>query len=116
MKFNFFICHIVLGLSILILSCKKEEVPKKQVKNECTTNDTTVRLINEKRATIQSSNNQYYIVEEGTIDTRLQPCNLSNEFMINQLSVLISGEVKKTVQSNNAPCCIETFFITKISK
>lgn len=57
-----------------------------------------------------------YLVEEGTIDTRLIPCNFPMEFYQNDLQVNISGEVKSTQQIGSAPCCAENFVIKEISR
>ncbi len=57
-----------------------------------------------------------YLVEEGTIDTRLIPCNLSPDFYKDGLVVRISGLVKTTVRNTMAPCCAENFVIVKISR
>ena len=62
------------------------------------------------------SGDTFYIIEEGTIDTRLNPCILDKEFQQNNLKVKISGEVKLTIQGGPSPCCLENFVITKISK
>jgi len=41
---------------------------------------------------------QFYIVEESTIDNRLNPGNLVQKFRVDNLLVTISGEVKATPQ------------------
>ena len=55
-------------------------------------------------------------VEQGSIDTKLLPCNLPMEFIQDGLQVVISGEVKSTPQSGFGPCCTENFVITKITR
>ena len=99
---------------ISVSSCRKDTKPSEN----CFSNDQTVRQIVNKLATIKSSGTagKFYIVESGTIDTRLNPCNLAIEFQVNNLQVEISGEVKATVQGGPGLCCIENFVITKISK
>ena len=101
---------ILLGLIILFHSCKKND----ESKTGCFLNDTTARQIINKQASIKLSNGQFYIVEQGTIDTKLIPCNLTQEFQVDNLQVTISGDIKATVQGGPAPCCSENFVITKI--
>jgi len=80
----------------------------------CYSDAITTRTILNKPATIRLQSGQYFIVEQGTIDTKLLPCNLSAEFQIDNLPVTISGEVKATAQNAFYPCCIEHFIILKI--
>ena len=108
-------CRTLMTLTILINfigSCKKEE----NSTVDCFPAATTVRQITDKQATIQSAGEDFYIVEENTIDTRLNPCNLSQEFKIDNLSVKISGDVKETNRNVSGPCCTEDFVITAISR
>ena len=84
----------VIGL-LLISSCKKDKAQT----NDCFPNATTSRQIINKPATIkQQSAGVFFIVEQGTIDTKLNPCNLTPEFQIDNLLVTISGNFKATVQ------------------
>ena len=101
---------ILLGLIILFHSCKKND----KSKTGCFLNDTTARQIINKQASIKLANGQFYIVEQGTIDTKLIPCNLTQEFQVDNLQVTISGDIKATAQGGPAPCCSENFVITKI--
>lgn len=99
--------------SLLISSCKKDKAQT----NDCFPNATTSRQIINKPATIkQQSAGVFYIVEQGTIDTKLNPCNLTPEFQIDNLLVTISGDVKATVQGGPGPCCTDNFVITKITR
>jgi hypothetical protein len=95
-----------------VLSCKKNiDTPA-----DCSAGSATTRLLVNKQATVKAVGSQFYIVEEGTIDTKLNPCNLTQEFKIHDLQVTVSGDVKATVQEPLKPCCTENFIITKISK
>jgi hypothetical protein len=94
----------------LFISCKKNNTESAN----CFSDIATTRTIVDKAASISFANNNYYIVEQSTIDTRLLPCNLSDEFKVNGLIVTVSGEVKNTVISG--ACCTENFVITKIVK
>ncbi len=104
--------HYFLGIlfSLTFLSCKKD----KETINNCFSDAPTTRTILDKQATIQLLNNEFYIIEKGTIDTRLLPCSLADEFRINNLSVTITGEVKNTVPTG--VCCTENFVVNKIEK
>lgn len=96
----------------LFSSCKKETK-----KDDCFPDQPTIRIITNEPAIIkQLKTDEFYILEPGIIDSRLIPCNLTKEFKINDLKVIISGEVKATVQIGPGPCCRENFVITKISK
>jgi hypothetical protein len=97
-------------LTITFLSCKKD----KETTSNCFSGIPTNRTILNKQATIQLINNEFYIIEKGTIDTRLLPCSLADEFKINNLPVTITGEVKNTIPTG--VCCTENFVVNKIEK
>ena len=92
--------------------CKKDHNPN----DDCFANSTTVRILTNTQATVKKVGDKFYIVEQGAIDTKLNPCPLTQEFQIDNLSVIITGEVKSTIQGGPGPCCTENFLITKISK
>ena len=97
-----------------LVSCKKEDKA-----TDCFPNTSTVRVIDNKKAVVKltaTAVEPVYLVEEGTIDTRLVPCNFPMEFYQHDLQVIVSGEVKVTPQTGSAPCCAENFVITKISR
>jgi hypothetical protein len=93
-------------------SCKKD----KNSNSDCFPNSSTVRQINNAQATVKKAGEKFYIVEQGSIDTKLNPCTLPQEFQIDNLQVTISGDVKSTIQSGPGPCCTENFVIAKISR
>ena len=102
----------LLMFSITVFSCKKE----KSNSDDCDPNLTTSRvLVNRPATVLQPSDGQFYLIEHGTIDSKLLPCNLATAFKVHNLAVTISGDVKATVQGGPDPCCIEYFVITKIS-
>jgi hypothetical protein len=95
-------------------SCKKEEKA-----TNCFSDVPTIRVVTNKKATVKLTATYVepvYLVEEGTIDTRLIPCNFPMEFYQHDLQVTISGEVKETKQTGLVPCCAENFVIAKISR
>lgn len=100
-------------LLAIIGSCKKEKEA-----TGCLNNATTVRQILNKQAVIKlnATINPVWIIEQGTIDTKLIPCNFPMEFYEDGLQVIISGEVKLTPQVGPGPCCTENFVITKITR
>lgn len=105
---------IVLFASLAMPSCKKEDKA-----TACFADMATTRKISNKRATVKltaTMTEPVYLVEEGTIDTRLLPCNLPMEYYQHDLQVTISGDVKATTQTGPAPCCAENFVITAISR
>ncbi len=104
---------LVLLIGLIFLACKKNN----DKSNDCFPGAITTRQIIDKPASIrQQADGLFYIIEQGTIDSRLNACNLPTEFQINNLDVTISGEVKATVWGGPGPCCIENFVITKISR
>ena len=96
----------------IISSCKKDN----NTNYDCFPNSSTVRQITNAQATIKAAGGKFYIVEQGSIDTKLNPCKLSQEFQENNLQVLVSGDVKLTLNGGPEPCCTENFVITKISR
>ena len=113
MKKTIFISLFVGFICFFSNSCKKDDSKK----NDCLPTATTFRQIIDKPATIrQQPAGTFYIVEQGTIDGQLIPCNLTADFQIDNLLVIISGDVKTTVQGGPGPCCTENFVITKITK
>ncbi|ANE51676.1 hypothetical protein SY85_15375 [Flavisolibacter tropicus] len=105
----------LIGITILLTfasSCKKDN----HTSPDCLPDTPTYRQVNNRSATIISASGEFYILEQGTIDTKLKPCNLPNEFQVNNLQVTISGNVKQTTQGNSQPCCIENFVITRITR
>jgi hypothetical protein len=101
-------------LSITPIACKKNQTAD----TSCFPDTITTRVINNKMATIKVTGtlNPVYLVEDGAIDDRLVPCNLPMEFYENNLRVIITGEVKATVQPPMVPCCTNNFVITKITR
>jgi hypothetical protein len=103
---------LLLFISVLIIpSCKKNRTDP-----GCFAEDKTIRQIENKQAVIKltASADPVYIVEEGSVDTKLIPCNLPMEFYQNNLTVTISGNVKETRQGG--PCCTYNFVIMKITR
>lgn len=99
---------------LCLLACKKQKITA----TGCDTGAATTRVIADKKATVKMTATMVYpvyLVEDGTIDVKLVPCNIPLQFQQNDLVVKISGEVKTTVAPANAPCCIENFVISKIS-
>ena len=99
-----------LVLTLALTNCKKTKT------DNCFENDPTSGQIVNKQATVKLMNNKFYLVEQFTIDTWLNPCNLAREFRIDNLQVTISGDVKTTTYPPGEPCCTENFVITKIAK
>ena len=100
MRLRLAILSIIL-FSFLSYSCKKAG----NTKQGCDPNATTTRQIVNKRATVKLTATAVYpvyLVEEGSIDTKLIPCNFPNAFYQNDLPVIISGDVKETDQKNFA--------------
>ena len=98
--------------TMLVSSCKKED--NTTITAQCFTDIATTRQINNKPAKVLAVGSEFYIIEENTIDTRLNPCNLEQAFQVNNLPVTISGDVKTTPQAGI--CCTDNFVITQIKK
>lgn len=98
---------------VLFSSCKKEN---NQV--DCSPGKPILRHITNKKATVRLTATAVmpvYLVEEGTIDTQLHPCDFPMEYYQDGLKVTISGFTKQS-DLNASTCCIERFTITSISK
>jgi len=109
--------HILTLVAFLLVtttisSCKKDN----STNTNCFPNTSTVRQITNAQATVKASGGKFYIVEQGTIDTKLNPCTLAQEFQVDNLQVTISGDVKLTSYAVGEPCCTDNFVITKISR
>ncbi|HVG16090.1 MAG TPA: hypothetical protein VM935_14065 [Chitinophagaceae bacterium] len=106
---------LVLLLNMLnFSSCKKEAKP-----TDCFPGTPISRSIVNKKAVVKltaTAVEPVYMVEEGTIDSRLIPCNFPMEFYQHDLQVTISGDVKTTQQNGGVPCCAENFVISSISR
>ncbi len=96
----------------MISSCKKDN----NTNTECFPNSSTVRQITNAKATVRAVGGKFYLVEQGTIDTKLNPCTLTQEFQVDSLQVTISGDVKLTQYNGLEPCCTDNFLISKISR
>ncbi len=97
---------------LLIVSCKKNEEQSK----DCFANEPTIRTLVNSQATIKKSNEAFYIIEQGSIDTKLDPCNLPEDFRVDNLQVIVTGKVKRNSRFGYGPCCTENFVIAKINK
>jgi hypothetical protein len=107
------ICILNLIVGIAFISCKKNSTET----NDCFPDLTTSRQIVNKPATVkQQAGDLFYIIEQGTIDTKLNPCNLATEFKVDNLQVTMSGDVKATVQAGPGPIYTDGFVITKITR
>ncbi|MFT3823129.1 MAG: hypothetical protein QM731_04380 [Chitinophagaceae bacterium] len=102
-------------LAIVALHACKKSSSQPASDNFCDelVNVTTVRSISMKLATIQKTGDEYYVIEENTIDTRLRPCYLPEELRVDKLQVVVTGEVKKT--NHSAVCCTDELLVIKIT-
>ena len=99
-------------LAAVISSCNKEE----NSTPDCFPGTSTIRQIANGQATVKASGGKFYIIEQGSIDSKLNPCDLTQEFQVDNLQVIISGDVKLTIHGGPEPCCTDNFVITKISR
>ncbi len=108
---------ILLVLLIATGACSKNDNKKT---DGCYPDALTGRVITNQKATVYVSGGLKtgtYLVEDGTIDTKLVPCNpLTSEFLQNGMKVFISGDVKATPYTSGEPCCVYSFVITSITK
>ncbi|MEP6949105.1 MAG: hypothetical protein ABI863_07530 [Ginsengibacter sp.] len=109
MQHGFIIITILFFITV-INSCKKDT----NSNAHCSPDALTSREITNERATIKKLGSGFYIIEQGSIDTKLIPCNLEAEFQVGDLEVTVSGDAKTTLPENT--CCTEYFLITKISR
>ncbi len=84
---------------------------------DCNDGSKTLRIITNAPATIYLIENQYFITEQNTIDTRLVPCYLPEKFQKDKLSVSISGEVKNyPIRDMIYACCIEKIVLSHVEQ
>ncbi len=98
-------------LLIIFNSCKKNN----KLDRACFSDTTNARKIVDEQATIKLLGSDFYMYEEGTIDVTLIPCNLPQDFQVNDLLVTITGYTKSSKEGWPA-CCKEILFITKITR
>ncbi len=106
--------YILVFISLILIistSCKKDN----KLDRACFTDTANAGRLIDKQATIKLSGTTFYMYEQGTIDTRLIPCNLPQDFKVNDLQVKISGYTKQS-KEGGAICCTEILFITKITR
>lgn len=95
-------------LLIFALSCKKE----KTLQSDCYKDMRTVRVIENQNAIVKKAGNEFFLVENGAIDTRLKACSLPQQFQVNDLPVTITGNVKET--QREGICCTDNFELREI--
>lgn len=113
---RYLILILVIGIISPSVACKKDK--KEPSPDDCFAGSAIIRKITDVEATVLVTATIYgnYLVEKGAIDTRLIPCNLPQEFMQNNLTVTVSGEVRTGATVMGGPCCTQNFVITKISR
>lgn len=118
-------CLRPLATSLLLLiiatGCKKDKKDKEEtldVLPPCYKQSPVYRELKDKRATVKVTATAIgtYLVEEGSIDTKLITCDLPLEFQKNNLEVIINGGVHDMPPVSNFPCCIQSLDITSIRK
>jgi hypothetical protein len=117
MRILFYLLTICM-VCLLLPACKKNSTA---AKNGCDPLAITSRKIVAKKATVKltaTATYPVYLVEEGSIDTKLIPCNFpaGPEYNQNDLQVTITGDVKPVAAIDYGPCCSENLVITSIAK
>ena len=104
---------IVLALTLIIQSCKRENSYQ-----DCMPDVKTVGTLNNVSGKIGliDSPAKYAIYVEGQDTAEYIPCNLPESFQIQNLKVTISGLVKYTLDPCFTPGCPQGFVITQIAK
>lgn len=67
---------LITSFALCLFSCKKE----KQIRQDCFEGFTAQRQLTDAAAIIKMIDETYFIMEEGTYDERLFPCNLPDKF------------------------------------
>jgi len=106
---------LILLLSLVSFACRKAD---DEPKTGCDATAQTLRHINNKFATVEVNATiiGVLLVEDNTIDSKLVPCNLPQEYVQHGLKVIISGDVKARKALTNEPCCKDAFVISKIAR
>lgn len=106
--------YVLLLLPLVLLvptGCKKET----KMDADCFPDRPVVRTITNQPAVVVDGGTDFYLIEQGTIDLRLLPCNLPEAFQKNGLRVAISGRVK-AIPEGPRPCCAGIMALTSISQ
>ena len=100
-----------LVLLLILVACKKNSGEQ-----QCFPGQSTIEVLTNRPATMKATGSRgvYVIIPQGSIDTKLRPCSIADEFKVDNLQVVVSGEVKQTVQIG--PCCTNDFVISKITR
>ena len=113
MRFHNFLI-VFFGL-LSCTSCKKTQSGIDE--NACFNDaEATRQITNSPAAIFQLPDSSFVLVEEGTFDTWLIPCNLPSEFEENNLLVVLSGKTRPQVSTVPAPCCPEEMIVTQIAR
>lgn len=97
-KYSSLILMTLIGIS---LSCNKDAVKD----GSCFPNTETYRQLKDAPAEIwENGSSHFLIMEDGTTDARLLPCNLPAEFQVNGLLITVGGDIKAFVHAGPAPC------------
>lgn len=75
-----------------------------------------LRMITNQVATIKINVEGCYIVEDSTYDSKLFPCAISDEYKVDNLRIVVTGEVRNRVANTFYPCCQYNLAISKIDK
>lgn len=84
-------------------SCGKSE---EEILPVCSLSGTSVIFtVTSDTGTLRKEQNEYYLVAQNSIDSRLYPCNLPDSFRQEGLRLRYSGRVYESAIRTNAPCC-----------
>lgn len=96
-------------------ACKKSSNTNTEGDCPLLADQATIRTLIMQPATIKQEGRLFFIVEDGTIDQKLRPCNLTQDLQVHDLKVVVTGEVKKQL-SFSSYCCVDELLIHKISR
>lgn len=95
-------------------ACKKSSNTNTEVDCHLLADQVTIRSLIMQPATIKQEGDLFFIAEDGTIDQKLRPCNLTQDFKVHNLKVVVTGEVKKPSLFSSY-CCVYDLLIHKIN-
>lgn len=103
---------LITSFALCLFSCKKE----KQIRQDCFEGFTAQRQLTDAAAIIKMIDETYFIMEEGTYDERLFPCNLPDKFKKNDLTIKVSGTVYAFASAPPGPVYTNGLVISAISE
>jgi hypothetical protein len=97
---------------VLLTGCQKE----KYAENPDCSSGAVLQSVVDQPAVVIQLGSDYYLIPEGSIDSRYYPCSIPEAFRVNDLPVKITGDIRAKASAGPRPCCdywIQLFSISR---